>query len=344
VAGGLIYYLGAKNGEIYTILPTEDSPIMETSQARLSAVTANSRMPVLDIASESLWFYLLTAEGVFRTAQSGRERIELVYPCTDVQNITYTEGGIVLWSKNQVAPLVLVSLNGGGNAVELYTPVLPLTSITAHNNKLVIVEAMDRVTIFDLTEKKSVFSYNGTGFQDAILLDDNSLYISRSAGIGSSSIITINITTSETVMLPVESNIAFALTEMPGQSIGTQFFGFLVSVSGTSQKTELYDFNTRTARYKPIAVWADEDLNAFVYPTDRYIYTNLGKANVMIIDRRNGRQYRMARAAALPRKLMASRQSLLVLNTDGSLSWYRRGNNTHAGDWFLDMENNWVSY
>ncbi len=328
--------IGGSSGSIYavTLSAFGGAPVVRRA-------SENNRIPITDAVSDGTWFYFLTDHGIYRSSYTD-QTITLITPYSEAQNMLFSSGSLFLWTKGSSSPVMKVSAAQGSEPEEAYTPSAPVTSVSVYDGKMVIVENGNIVTVYDTYRKQPVFSYRGTGFQDAFLFDGYKLFVSKTGTSNPRSpVIYIDIRTGETVMLPMTGNMAYNLKPLPGSN--EIFFGVMAYAEGSSKKTERFQYNTTGGTYKPLAVWNDEDLDCFIYPSARYVYSNIGKAQVTAIDRRTNRQSQLERSGALPAKITDNSSVLLVLNSDGSVSWYDMKTNRRLGDWYVSSDGDWYT-
>ena len=176
---------------------------------------------------------------------------------------------------------------------------------------------------------------------DALLFSDTDLYVTKTASTNPKSpLIQVDTQTLETVSLPVTGEVSFGLSN--GTSGGNVFYGVLYS--SEEKQTQIYAFYPSTKQCSPIMTWNEEDTQAFTWFNNGILYTNIGKDQIYGINIRTRKGFVYTRFAALPVKTTGNNNLLLVLNKDGSVSWYNAKSNNLYSSWYITLSGEWVSF
>ncbi|MCR4714905.1 MAG: hypothetical protein K5751_11090, partial [Treponemataceae bacterium] len=307
-------YAACKDGSIHYI---DLSPSAETCLMTMGSKQIYSR--IYDIDSIDDTFYFLTEDSVFTSSYTDKT-IEPVTINREYTNlITKDEDSLILWSKGKSQPIVFTSAETGWINKTIYTPSKSLQSVKLFNDKLVIIEGGNTVKLYDFSTGKAKDVFTGTGIQDALLFSDNALYVSKTASTNPKSpLIQVDTQTLETVSLPVTGEVSFGLSN--GTNGGNVFYGVLYS--SENKQTQIYSFYPSTKQFSAIMTWNEEDTQAFTWFNNGILYTNIGKDQIYGINIRTRKGFVYTRFAALPVKTTGNNNLLLVLNKDGSVSWY----------------------
>ena len=103
-------------------------------------------------------------------------------------------------------------------------------------------------------------------------------------------------------------------------------------------------FNPETKNSSIIFSINDEDPNAFIKLYQNFIYTNIGKDQIMSYNSQTRRQLHFKRSASLPLKIERNSDRLVILNRDGSISWYNPSLASVIVDWYMTTEGQWYEF
>ncbi|MCR4940695.1 MAG: WD40 repeat domain-containing protein [Treponemataceae bacterium] len=329
-------YAACKDGSINYIdlTPSTDICLMTEGSKKIYS-------QIFDIDSYDDIFYFLTENSIFTSSYTTKyiEPITINNGYTNL--ITKDETSLILWSKGKNLPIVLTSAENSWIRKTLYAPTKSLQNVKLINNKLVIIEGSNSVKIYDFDTSSIKEVFNGTGIQDALLFSNNSLYVAKTASTTPKSpLIQVDIQTLETVALPVTGEVSFGLST--GTEGGNVFYGVLYS--SENKQTQIYAFSPATKQFSAIMTWNEEDTKAFTWFNNGILYTNIGRDQIYGINIRTRKGFVYTRFAALPVKTTGNNNLLLVLNKDGSVSWYNAKNNTMYSNWYITLSGEWVSF
>ena len=329
-------YAACKDGSIHYI---DLNPSVE-----ICTMTEGSKQiysQIYDIDSIDDTFYFLTENSVFTSSYTNKtiEPVTINRGYTNL--ITKDEDSLILWSKGKSQPIVFTSATNGWINKTIYTPSKSLQSVKLFNDKLVITEGGNTVKLYDFDTSKIKDVFTGTGIQDALLFSDSALYVAKTASTNPKSpLIQVDTQTLETLPLPVTGEVSFGLSN--GTNGGNVFYGVLYS--SEEKQTQIYAFYPSTKQCSAVMTWNEEDTQAFTWFNNGILYTNIGKDQIYGINIRTRKGFVYTRFAALPVKTTGNNNLLLVLNKDGSVSWYNAKNNTLYASWYITLSGEWVSF
>ena len=329
-------YAACKDGSIHYI---DLTPSAEPCLMTMGSKQIYSR--IYDIDSIDDTFYFLTEDSVFTSSYTDRtiEPVTINRGYTNL--ITKDEDSLILWSKGKSQPIVFTSAETGWINKTIYTPSKSLQSVKLFTDKLVIIEGSNTVKLYDFSTGKVKDVFTGTGIQDALLFSDNALYVAKTASTSPKSpLIQVDTQTLETVSLPVTGEVSFGLSN--GTNGANVFYGVLYS--NENKQTQIYSFYPSTKQFSAIMTWNEEDTQAFTWFNNGILYTNIGKDQIYGINIRTRKGFVYTRFAALPVKTTGNNNLLLVLNKDGSVSWYNAKSNTLYSSWYITLSGEWVSF
>ena len=331
---GNIIVAACKNGTVHY---TSAEP--ETEFITLAEISERVYENVCDVANFYDTFYFLTESSLFSgTQESGLTEIMKNKKYT---NMLPTENGFILWAKNTSTPLAYCSEENGWTPADFFTPSISVQNLHYENEKLIVLEGSSTVNLYDFNTKQSRTIFKGTGVQDAILFSDDDLYVAKSASTSpKSALLHVDVKTQETVALPINAETAFSLSK---NTAGTVFYGVSV-YSGSSRKTDIFSYTPATGTYSAILQWGDEDTQAFTWFNNGKLYTNIGKTQIRALSISTKKESLYARNASLPVKLAGDKNKLLVLNKDGSISWFDAKTNAKLANCHITLAGEWLEF
>lgn len=328
--------IGAKDGAIYTAAFTIQT---ETNEA--VKVTESLYDRILDVEVVNSNFYLLTKDTVYRA--NINTSAEIVFPNEGYTNCTAYDASLILWSKGQKKPVKMVNTITG-DSKELFNPKIGIETLRVFDNALVCVLGSTTVLLFNFITNKETTLYTGTGLQDAVLYTDDIMFVSKTAATNPKTpLIEINTKTKETVMLPVSGDVIFSLV-VNRDTAQPVIYGVSASTSLNSKRTEIFSYNPERKSYSAILKWEDEDTQAFTSVINTILYTNIGKTNIRNLNISTRKSITLERSASLPVKIKGSNNQLLVLNKDGSVSWYYETSEKKISDWCITTDGHWLEF
>ena len=223
------------------------------------------------------------------------------------------------------------------------------TITTVMNNKgytnlltyLLVIEGSSKIVLIDILNNTSNTVYSGIGIQDAILYTPQDIYVAKTAASSpNSALIHVDVDTKETVMVPIEGEVSFSLSQSSNSNV---FYGVCL-YSGDVSRTDIFAYYPNNKHYTAIFQWGDEDTEAFTTFKNGYLYSNIGKTQVRAVNVSTRKSTVLPRFASLPMKLEANSTLMVVLNEDGSISWYNAKTNSLYANWYVTVEGNWIEY
>jgi len=327
-------------GQIFRINPSAHS----TDNTAIRAIPVLNRLYIDDVGSDGSQFFFLAAGSVYTSTGPGNPAI-LSFDQVVADRLTVTPDALLLWSSTKASPLLATSFDGNSRRI-LFNLDEPLRSVHSNNGVIAVVSVSSKITVIDKITGRQLFTYAAAGIQDAIPAIPGKLIVSKSASTTAPApLIAIDIWSGETVALSMHGELAYGLQKNTGMAT---LVGFMVRTSENTV-TELFelslpDMNLRTARYRTVAAWADEDLSATLAVTGNSILTNLGKGPLAKIPLGTGNELRYSRGSALPKKIAVMEDVILTLNFDGSVSWYNPRNGRIISSASILADGTWAEH
>lgn len=292
-----------------------------------------------DIAVKDETFYFLTNNSVFSSSYNDRT-ITTVMNNKGYTNLLTYEDNFIFYSKNQASNIVLTNISSQSEKV-LYKASNPIQTIHQKDNYLLVIEGSSKIVLIDILNNTSNTVYSGIGIQDAILYTPQDIYVAKTAASSpNSALIHVDVDTKETVMVPIEGEVSFSLSQSSNSNV---FYGVCL-YSGDVSRTDIFAYYPNNKHYTAIFQWGDEDTEAFTTFKNGYLYSNIGKTQVRAVNVSTRKSTVLPRFASLPMKLEANSTLMVVLNEDGSISWYNAKTNSLYANWYVTVEGNWIEY
>ena len=327
--------LGSLSGSIYRI---DAEPA--TSIVTMEESTNNIYSKIHDMTPAPSDFYFLTSNAIFKSSYDSGvvDKMAEVHNHTNI--ISYDDENVILWSKSTTNPIIMMNLSTKTQNT-LFTPkstlqTLKLSSI-GEKNYLIAIESNSKVNLYDFTNNKVKEIYSGTGIQDAVLTDDGNLYIGKSASTNPKSpMICVNPETYETVPLAVTGNVCYALSTQ-----GSVIYGINLQ---EDNNTYVFSYNTKTKKVTNILKFAEEDAEAFTYLYNNNLFTNIGRNKVYCYNISTKQRFSYERTASIPLRISQNKNRVVILNNNGSISWFGDNSSNLLADWYLTTDEQWYEF
>jgi len=330
--------LGSQNGNIYKI---NADFVASNKQVSFYPLTDNMYDRIYDISQAGESFYFLTRNAVYKSSYDN-SIVDRVAKNSNQTNILTYNDNIILWSKNSRKPVQLININDKSES-ELFVPQKNIQNLRLFEDTLIALEGNTTVLSCNLSDSSVTTLYEGSGLQDAVLYDKNSLYVAKSAATNPETpFIFVDTITREIVPVEMTGNVAYSLNKEVSEN---EIYGIKVSENSSGiSKTELFRFEPESKASSTILQINDEDPDSFVKLFSPFIYTNMGKDQIMSYNLQTKKQFHYKRSASLPLKIERNSSRLIVLNRDGSISWYNPALATVLADWYLTTEGQWYEF
>ncbi len=332
---GLIY--GTASGALYQngIYPSDEAINIE-----LPRLTETAHNKISDIAIIDSNYYFISNNQIY-IGKTLETDVSLLADDINSTNLLALGNDLILWSANESKPVykLIINEDGSTNITELFAVDKPITSLSATSNGIVTITGNANVYLYNFEKNTNELIYSSSGLQDAILFDEQNIYVAKTAVTNpTSALININILTKETVPHPVKGDIMFSL-ETQEKSGTKQIYGVSIISSGSKKTTEIFTYTPSTKAYATLLQWADEDTNAFVKVINGIIYTNIAKSGARSLNLSTKKSAILKRSASLPKDIVGNKTHLATVNQDGSVTWYNSTSNAKLENWNFTAEN-----
>ena len=332
-------YAGTNSGNIYKF----DYAQAERVDVQQS-LTDKMYEKIYDVAAVGNDFYFLTPSSIFLSSYES-SNIDKKAGNSGYTNLIPYGQNIILWSKDSKKAVVLMELSTG-KMTQLFAPEGTVQTLKLYGTSLIDVESNSQVNLFDIPNLKKRELYKGTSIQDAILFTENDLYVAKSSGSSPNvPLIYVNVNTQETVPLSMKGNVAYSLTYDYDKN-PAEIYGITIYTNSQTKKltTSIFAYKPQTKSSRYLLSITDEDSEAFANLFDNVLYTNIGKSQVRSYNLSTRRDFLYRRSASMPIKTVRNQGKMVVLNRDGSISWYNPTLNTVLADWYLTTEGSWFEF
>ncbi|WP_407399203.1 hypothetical protein [Treponema sp.] len=326
--------LGTQSGNIYTM-----TDIPESELYSLFAITENMYQKIYDIDASGTEFYFLTNNSIYKTSFDTKI-MSRIGSNPSHSNLIKHKDKIILWSRNTAKTVQCFSLDGSENLDALFNPTNQIRALRIVENKIIYVSGTSSVFIYNMNDGSNNEVYTGTSIQDAVLIDENTLYVAKTGtGRGDSPLINVNLQTGETVPLKFNGDVAFSLS-YDSNNENSNLYGIGIN-STNGIKTEVFSYNPRTNVQTSLFSLTAEDSSAFTTIKLPLVFTNIGKNSVRACNTGTRKTTVYKRSASMPIKAASTGNKVAVLNRNGSISWYNSGSQVLIADWVLTTDGEW---
>jgi hypothetical protein len=233
---------------------------------------------------------------------------------TTYTRATSVQNGLVLWQEKRLTPgpvFRTFQKDGYKDTPLKFSTQFPLRTVSALNDKALILDSVGNITVISVTSGKTLFSFSSAGSQDAVFLDDKNIIVGKGDVSGTSPFLKISIATGETV--PISYPAAIGIRVYKGENL----YGAVYDQS--SQQTILIKLDpVNSSKSVAFASYPGEDMDFAITEAAGSLIANLG----------NGRAIRypdfdpLEQDNGFPVKLLAAGPYLISIDTDGTLAWY----------------------
>lgn len=334
-----IIFAGTNLGNIYKF----DNAVAERVDV-LQSLSDNMYEKIYDIDSIGDNFYFLSPDSIFLSSyDSGIVDRKGSNP-GHTNIISYENNCAILWSKNSRKSVQLIDFSTGTLST-LFTPDSNLQSLKLYSDTLISIEGSSIINKYAIKTGQKENLYNGAGIQDAVLYTENDLYVAKTSATNPSvPLLYINTQTKETVPLNLKGSVAYSLCYDSTMNNG-EIYGIVIDTNSQGNiTTSVFSFNPTNKYSRKLIDERSEDTNAITYLSNPVLYTNMGKSRIRSYNLTARRSFEYKRSASLPVKIAKNNTRLVILNKDGSVSWYNPDMNNVIADWYLTTDGQWFEF
>jgi len=330
----------AYNGKL--IMASSDGRLYYINQQnKITPFTFNNQMLITEIASGKKTIAFLTEDKRFSILPLDFKLIKNSFSLDFSEFKNYDrissfsaagEDYYIIWqTDNTRYPPLLISvssyerltINKETKNLGYLTGRIPLKTITFFNNRILVMDSGGNITlrgaenlITAASPVRADSAFSMAGAIDAAFMNNDYIIISRSSVNNSSSFLSINIKTNETVpyFFPVQTGLSvykgnsgniYAAGAAHGEIIKTVFF----NLSAAKEQSILFEYYGETENFS-------------VAESDNSLAVFCGSEGAMII---SNEKTKFERTSGLPCKLLSGGNYFLTLDTEGNIAWHDAG-------------------
>lgn len=325
--------LSSASGDLYKLDTTA-----QTETQILSPMTENFYDKILDMCPVGEDFYFLTKNSLFISSYD-TGTVNGVGKNPGQTNVLTYEDKVLLWSNGTKNPVQLYDFSKP-ELKTLFTPNNNVQTVKIFGNLILEMENNSVVNTYNIDSQKFTEVYTGSGLQDAIIAENGKLYIAKSFDTNPKSpLLIVDLQTRETVPTRLPGNVSFALNAEK-----SNIYGINISENENTKKTSIFRYNIEKDTSNIILSLNDEDTDAFTYLKYPVLYTNIGKSRVRSINLNMNKSLLLNRSSSMPQKVCKNAKRVVVLNRDGSISWYNDNLSQVLADWYLTKDGQWYEF
>lgn len=330
-------YAGTKKGNIYKF-DYEEAERVDV----LLPITDDNFDTVLDIAENNSRntsdFYILTPTTIHQSFYS-EGYIDRKCSNPGYENMLNYENELILWSKN--TRKAVIKLNPETDKqTELFTPTGKIQVLKVFGNNILTIESNSIVNKYNLLTGKKEKLYQGTNIQDFVFCNEKDLYIAKSSATAPNSpLIYVNTRTQETVPLSLDGTFAYSLSI---NSDLNELYGIVIDSNSKNPTTSMFSFNLNTKTSKKLFTISEEEIDIFMTFYGEKLFTNIGKSNIVSYNLKTDKKSIYKRSESMPLKVVKNKDKLIVLNRNGSVSWYDIDATNISSNWYLNNDGQWL--
>ncbi len=332
-------YAGTSEGNIYKF----DNAVAERVDV-LQAISEKMYDHIYDVSAVGDSFYFLTPNAIYLSSyDNGIVDKKAINP--GQKNIITYGQNVILWSRDTKNSVQLIDI-ATGSVSSLFKPENNLRSLKLYNDSLIAIEGNSAIKRYSITDGTLEQLYLGAGIQDAVLYNEQDLFVAKTSATNPAvPFLYINTRTKETVPVnSVKGSVAYSLS-VDSKMENSEIYGLLITTDATNKtKTCVFAYNPQTKLARTFLDEKSEDSDAFTYLSYPVLYTNVGKSRIRSYNLFAKRNFEYKRSASLPLKVSKNGNRLVVLNRDGSISWYNPDMNSVLADWYLTVDGQWIEY
>ena len=328
--------LASYSGDLYKISVSPENETQNLTPDFL--ITENSFDKILDMCPINENFYFLTKASLFISSYD-TGTVNGVGENPGQTNILPYNDKVILWSVGTKNPIQLFDFSKP-ELKTLFTPKHNVQTVKLFGNIILEMENNSIVNTYNIDSETFSEVYNGAGLQDAVIAEDGKLYIAKSFDTNPKSpLLKVDLNTKETVPTRLPGNVSFSLT-----TDKSNIYGINVQESETTKRTNVFKYSILSDSATTILSLNDEDSDAFTYLKYPILYAYIGKSKIRAVNLNGNKSMMLNRSASMPIKIEKNSKRLVVLNRDGSISWYNDNLSQVIADWYITKDGQWYEF
>ncbi|MGN0739929.1 MAG: hypothetical protein ACI4LX_07130 [Treponema sp.] len=330
------------------ILGTESGNIFasdKTSSTQAELLSSDMTKKILDIAYIGDDLYLLTQEFILKTNEEKTEVIK-VLENQGYSNFVSYKDRLILWSQRKNTKVSEFNVTEN-KLKELFVSKKPVLAIKNSNGHLIEIEGSSTVNCYDFETASLKELYYGSGIQDAVIIGENNLFIAKAvSNPAEKTLIYVNTKTSETVYLDLGVDLIYCLESGGNEGNGSSRFLYAVGImhKNGADSTVILRYDDESKTTETVKTFDRLDLHASIFAYGENLISNTLSGEFFFISEKDKNPVVLNRTCALPVKCRANYDNLVVLNTDGSISWYALNGSMIIADWYISENHTVIEY
>lgn len=323
------------NGDIYTAPFLRD----ETNTANL--LTYNNYLTINDGAFINDTLYLLTNKSLLIADEFNG--VKEILSNIDYTNMICHNESLILWNINKNNGVFKYDISSN-KITKLFVPQGQLIAVKSCAGQLIELESGTTVNRFDFEKSKLQEIYYGSGVQDAIMLSQTELFIAKSPTSSiDSSFVYVNTKTHETLPLKIDADFVYAVTddevELQKNPDNKNVYAVGIKHNSKNSSTILIKYNVEKKTTEKLYDFKQLSMHAYTCAYNENIYTNIIESNINSVNSKNKKYTAFARSSSLPKKVIVSKNNLIFINQDGSISWLKPNSSSISYNWYISTDN-----
>lgn len=332
------FYLGTKGGNIYRLDQTDNYYLSDGGPISVSAFKLIADFCTSPNGSA----FALTDEKIIYISPD-METTAFVADNPGITNIAATNTTLYAWSKDSKDGILALDIsqlqyaNAQGvqqkSFSKIYTPSASIQELKICGNTMIVVEGNSAVTLIDTNTNRQKNRYTGTGYFDAILVNDTDLYIGKTTATNPKyPLIMIDTKTGEIVSLGLKADAIYNLL-----TDGTTIYGQMYSDSGSSRNSSLFSYQPSAKRYRSLMSGSTGDNTGFAILNNNTIITDFGQQQISAVNLNNTFRSKITETTNV-KKASVFNNVLYLLNNNGTFSAWNAVNYSLIGNFTLDSD------
>ena len=332
------FYLGTKDGNIYRLDQTDNYYLSDGGPISVSAFKLIS-----DFCTSPNGSAFALADEKIIYISPDMENTAFIANNPGATNISATNTSLYLWSKDSKDSIQALDISqlqyNNIQAVQqksfskIYTPSASIQELKIFGNTMIVVEGNSAVTLIDTDTNRQKNRYTGTGYFDAVLVNNTELYIGKTAATNPKyPLIMIDTKTGEIVSLGLKADAIYNLT-----TDGTTIYGQMYSDSTSSRNSSLFSYQPSAKKYRSLMSGTTGEATGFTILNGNTVITNFGQQQISAVNTANTFRTKITEASNI-KKASVFNNVLYLLNSNGTFSLYNAVNYSFIGTFTLDSD------
>lgn len=325
------YFFGTTEGDIYSLEKQNEYSIVTKDP-----ITKITYTMIKDMCTNpSGYGFFLTENSIFMAEDDSGQLIYLAEN-PGYTNIIATDSDLYLWSQRTKDSIQSINLLSDDTTPQyVYVPNFSLEEFKVCDDTLVLVEGNSTVTLINRDTNIVEKRYSGTGYLDAILLNNGKeLYIGKTAATAPKvPLLMVDTETGETITLNIKATTAFNF-----ETDGNVLYGQMISDS-SNKKTAIFEYRPTSRDYKNVISVNGENSLSFLNYSDNCLFTNITDNQVTAIGLRYSKKSKLASSQNIIKTIVVD-DTIFGLSSKGVITAYNKKNNSVIGSYILGLDNN----